>query len=299
MSYKFEMGNDVPKDEYSKSVSTQSIEHCEIHAGRVFELDGTMSVAAGQIGSVAITIPAQAAGSALVDMTNANADLTYTARAKGRAGNSISVTHVDPAGNNKVLSVSVSGLDITISLATNGAGAITSTANTVAAAVRANAAANDLVSVAVEGTGLGVVNAKAKQNLINGYDIVDVHFKAVELSVSGGPFTVIFKEDSTFNAAGTAVTPRNRNRRSTNTSQLACKFNANTTVADGAGVVSLATSTLGAATPQPTPVGGSKSRDEEWVLAVGAKNYLLQFTNGSAGALTANYQLMWYERTSN
>ena len=299
MAYNLLQGLEVPKDEYSGTVPTLSVEHTEIHAGRMFELDGTMSVAAGQIGSVALTIPAQAAGSALVDMTNANADLTYTARRKGRATNDISVTHLNPGAASQPLTVSVVGNDITVSLATNAGSAITSTANQVAAAVAANADANNLVSVSAEGTGLGVTNAKAKQNLVNGRDIVDVHFKAANLSVSGGPFTVVFKEDSTFVAAGTAVTPRNRNRQSSNTSQAACKSNANTTVADGAGVVSLATTVLGAATPGPTVVAGAKTGDEEWLLARGAKNYLLQATNGSAGALTLNYQLMWYERTSN
>jgi hypothetical protein len=166
MSYSLDHGLDVPKDQYSGTVPTLSVEHVEIHAGRFFSLEGFMNVAAAQIGSVAITVPAQAKASALVDMTNANADLTYTARAFGYAGNSISVTHVNPGGNSQPLTVSVSGTAITISLATNGGGAITSTANTVKAAVFANADANNLVSVAVEGTGLGVVNAKALQNLI-------------------------------------------------------------------------------------------------------------------------------------
>lgn len=299
MSYQLEQGLDVPKDSYSHTIPTLSVEHTEIHAGRMFELDGTLTVTNAQIGSVAITVPAQASAVAVVDMTNALSDLTYTARNKGRAGNDISVTHVNPGAASQPLTVSVSGKDITISLATNGASAITSTALTVAAAVAANVAANDLVTVAVEGAGTGVVNAKAKQNLINGKDIVDVHLKAVSLSTTGGPFTVILKEDSTFVAAGTAVTPRNRNRRSDNTSQLACKVNANTTVADGAGVVSLATTVLGAATVGPQSVGGAKTDDEEFVLAHGAKNYLLQFTNGGATPLVANYQVQWYERTSN
>ena len=299
MPYTLDQGMDIPKDPYSKTVPTLSVEHVEIHAGRMFELDGTLTVVNAQTGSVAITVPAQAAGVAVVDMTNALSDLTYTARSMGRAGNDISVTHVDPVGNNQPLAVSVSGKAITVSLATGAGGAITSTALTVAAAIRANVAANDLVSVAVEGAGTGIVNAKAKQNLINGRDIVDVHFKAIGLSVSGGPFTVILKEDASFVAAGTAVTPRNRNRQDTNTSQLACKTNANTTVADGAGVVTLATSVLGAATQAQQSVGGAKAGDEEWLLARGAKNYLLQFTNGSAGSLVVNYQLMWYERTSN
>lgn len=298
MSYKFIQGVDSPKDPYSGALAGLSVEHAEIHAGRMFNLTGTLSVAAGQIGSVAFTVSAAAAGSALVDMTNANADLTYTARRVGRATNDISITHVNPGAASQPLTVSVAGNDITVSLATNGASAITSTANQVKAAIEASADANNLVTVAVEGTGLGVVNAKAKQNLINGKDTLDVHFKAVQASVTGGPFTIVLKEDSTFDAAGTAVTPANRNRQSTNTSQLACKVNANTTVADGAGVVSLATTVLGAASVGQTSVGGGKGDDEEWLLSRGAKNYLLQATNGSGGALTFNYQLMWYERPS-
>jgi hypothetical protein len=299
MSYNLLQGLEVPKDEYSGTVPTLSVEHTEIHAGRMFTIGGVLTVAAAQVGSIQLTVPAQAAGAALVDMTNANADLTYTARRKGRATNDISITHLDPGGLSKSLAVSVSGTDITVSLATNGAGAITSTANQVAAAVLASVEANNLVSVAVEGTGLGVTNAKAKQNLINGRDIVDVHFKSALVAVSNGPATILLKEDASFVAAGTAVTPNNRNRQDANTSQLACKTNANTTVVDGAGVKVLDTIVLGAPSVGQNVVGGTGGNDEEWLLARGAKNYLLQCTNGNAGPITFNYEMTWYERTSN
>ncbi|WP_117213497.1 M14 family metallopeptidase [Allorhizocola rhizosphaerae] len=54
-------------------------------------------------------------------------------------GNNVSVTFADPGAADRPLSVSVSGNDITVSLATNSAGAVTSTAAQVAAALNANA----------------------------------------------------------------------------------------------------------------------------------------------------------------
>lgn len=108
-----------------------------------------------------------------VDMTNANADLTYIAKAYGTSGNSISVTHVDPAGNDQPLVVTVSGKDITVSLKTGSGGAIESTAAEVKAAVDAHAEASELVTVAVEGGGAGVVNALAKATLTGGVNVTE------------------------------------------------------------------------------------------------------------------------------
>ena len=108
-----------------------------------------------------------------VDMTNANADLTYTAKAYGTDGNSITITHVDPSGNDKPLEVTVSGKDITVSLKTGSGGAIESTAAEVKAAVDAHAEASALVAVGAEGTGAGVVNAKAKETLTGGVNVTE------------------------------------------------------------------------------------------------------------------------------
>jgi hypothetical protein len=108
-----------------------------------------------------------------VNMTDSNADLTYTAKNYGADGNSITVTHVDPSANNAELFVTVDGTDITISLATDGEGAITSTANEVEAAIEAEAAAAALVDVEVEGTGEGVVEAIAEDALEDGVDVTE------------------------------------------------------------------------------------------------------------------------------
>jgi hypothetical protein len=103
-----------------------------------------------------------------VDMTNANADLTYKAKVCGTGGNSITVTHVDPLGNEQPLTVTVVGTDITVSLETDETGTIISTANEVKAAIDADTDASLLVSVSVEGTGAGVVEAKAEATLSGG-----------------------------------------------------------------------------------------------------------------------------------
>ena len=95
-------------------------------------------------------------------------DLTYTADAIGTAGNSITVAYLDPGGNDQALSVGVIASAITVNLATGPAGAITSTADEIKAAVDAFGAAAALVNVVVSGTGTDVAVAAAAVNLENG-----------------------------------------------------------------------------------------------------------------------------------
>jgi len=101
-------------------------------------------------------------------VANNNAIL-FTAVKYGTAEEDISIRLKDPAGNNQALSVDVVGRDIIISLATGVAGAITSTAAEVIAAVAASAAA-DLVTADNEGasTGAAVVAAVNLTNLDGG-----------------------------------------------------------------------------------------------------------------------------------
>jgi len=108
-----------------------------------------------------------------VGMTDSDADLTYTAKNYGMDGNSITVTYVNPLGNDESLAVSVDGTDITVSLATGADGAIESTANEVKAAVDANAEASALVDVTVEGTGEGVVEAIVEDALEGGVNVTE------------------------------------------------------------------------------------------------------------------------------
>ena len=103
-------------------------------------------------------------------LVGANNDLIFTHEAGGTAGNSCSITYTD-AGAGKSLSVSVVGSAIDVQLATNGGGAITSTANDIKAAINANANCQALTvttrNVAGE-TGLGVVTALATQSFTGG-----------------------------------------------------------------------------------------------------------------------------------
>jgi hypothetical protein len=96
----------------------------------------------------------------------AQGELVFTAKLPGTEGNSISVTYVDPAGNNKALSVVTTGSDIVINLATGAGGAITTTANNIIAAL----ASHSLVTVAKKAgnDGSGVVTAMAKATLTGG-----------------------------------------------------------------------------------------------------------------------------------
>jgi len=112
------------------------------------------------------------ASSLTIDCVNANADILVTAKEAGAAGDSIKVELRDPGAANQTLAVSIEGDTIVVSLATDGAGAITSTAQNVIDAINAHLIAKDLVVAAVPGgqDGTGVVEAKAAANLANGND---------------------------------------------------------------------------------------------------------------------------------
>lgn len=99
-----------------------------------------------------------------------NAALTITANTTGTGGNSIRYAHVVPSTANATLSVTVSGNDITVNVATGAtAGTATSTASQVVAAVNASAAAAALVTASL-GTsdGTGIVSASAMAALTGG-----------------------------------------------------------------------------------------------------------------------------------
>jgi len=103
-------------------------------------------------------------GSVLVlDSAAANADLTFTAVSPIPGVITVAMHN---EGGTKTLQVSVSGLAISVRLATT-AGVITSTANDVKAAIDGGSAAG-LTTVAVQGTGAGVVDAFELPQAFNG-----------------------------------------------------------------------------------------------------------------------------------
>lgn len=111
-----------------------------------------------------------------------NNALTFAARLPGVGGNNIRLTLTDPPGNNAALAVDVVGNDINVTLATDGASAITTTAEQLADAIRANGAADELITVANQGasTGAGVVTALAQTALAGGAGGVGRYLKTTD-----------------------------------------------------------------------------------------------------------------------
>lgn len=132
------------------------------------------AVATAVIGIVATAGEAQPEVKASLE-TGVIADnnaLTFTAVKSGRLGNAISVALVDPEADDAALQVSVAGDEITVSLATGGDGAITTTAAQLIGAIEANAAADALIAVANTGAsdGSGEVDALPATALAGGVD---------------------------------------------------------------------------------------------------------------------------------
>uniref|UniRef100_C6E6R2 Uncharacterized protein n=1 Tax=Geobacter sp. (strain M21) TaxID=443144 RepID=C6E6R2_GEOSM len=123
-------------------------------------------------GNGGVTLPAAAVAASLVTGVVANNNaLKWTSKYAGELFNDISITLIDPPGNNVALSVDVVGRDILVTLATDAASAIITTAAELKAAIEASSAA-DLVTVANEGvsTGAAVVAAVVKTDLAGGAD---------------------------------------------------------------------------------------------------------------------------------
>lgn len=140
----------------------------------------------------------KARASLLTVLTGTNNDLTFKARKAGAAGNSITITYVDPPGNNVALSIAVVGNAITVTLATDGISAITSTAAQVRDAINAHFGAYSLVyAVLASGNdGTGLVTALASTPLTGGSDTLTERFlgalsdeTVVNISTSAAPLT--------------------------------------------------------------------------------------------------------------
>jgi hypothetical protein len=113
--------------------------------------------------------PATANASFTTNLAGANNDILFASMVPGAGGNQITISFV-VAGLNTPLSVTVNGFAIIVNVATNGAGAPTSTAAQVIAALTASASASNLVAVAnaPANDGTGVVAALAATPLAGG-----------------------------------------------------------------------------------------------------------------------------------
>ncbi len=150
-----------------------------LHGVEIVEIDDgsrpittVKSSVIGLIGTAPNSAPAVIA-SLNTGVIASNNALTWTAITAGRAGNNITVHLKDPKANSQSLSIAVSLTAIVVSLATSGAGAITTTAAQIITAITAHVQANSLVTVANTGASTGAVavaaTVKAKP-LINGAD---------------------------------------------------------------------------------------------------------------------------------
>lgn len=122
-------------------------------------------------------------GEATLDSTASDADLTITAKSKHIGSDKISVELVDPAASSASLTVTVTGRKISISLATDGTSAITTTAAQVKTAIDGDADASALVTVALETAGTGVVDAIAETSL-DGQNSISIKFGEGNLTYS-------------------------------------------------------------------------------------------------------------------
>jgi len=377
-------------------------DHALIHEGIAFTQAGVLTVANGKDASVRVTAPGRTGvkASTVVDMTNANADLTYEAVEAGPEGNDLTVTHVDPGvsgspiavsvsgeaitvsletapdvpatldaagmlftavpvgvlGNavsvvlaaavpNQAFSVAVVGQKVTVNLATNAStvitstkedvavgiaatpaaaalvvasdgtgllmalaetslaggsdgGAIVSTANDVKAAVEVDLVSMGMVSVTVEGTGLGVVNAKAVQSLSGGTSPVYVHLKPIGVQATGQAIVTLY-EEATVTGTETAVEPRNRNRFVAGVEGDDSSVQVRTCVdaTFGATTIDLDSVIVPGGGQGATRIGGAVDQAEEWVLDPG-KDYVMKLDNTAGAENKIAYSLLWYEEES-
>jgi len=128
----------------------------------------------------------RAASSLVINPSGENNSLTFTAAPsfQGSKGDHIAITYIDPSENDQALVVTVvqneGDYQIDISLATNSAGVITTTANQLIAAIVASAAASQVVTVANTGTdtGAGDVTAISKTYMAAVYGAFAIAFEA-------------------------------------------------------------------------------------------------------------------------
>lgn len=122
-------------------------------------------------------------GTLTVDCTNSDSDIVFTAKSKHIGSDKISVAYIDPASASQSLSINVDGRKITVSLATDTGSTITSTAADVKAAIEADSDANALVTMTLETSGTGVVEAKAEDSL-DGQQSISIKIGEGNLSYS-------------------------------------------------------------------------------------------------------------------
>jgi len=122
----------------------------------------------------AIISPVENAATLSIDPAGANNAILFTADTLGSDGNDITVEYVDPSSASSPLTVTLSGTAITVSLETNGASALVSTATEVVDAVNGEVDVEDLVTATLDGVadvgndGSGVIPAAVVATNLSG-----------------------------------------------------------------------------------------------------------------------------------
>ena len=264
-------------------------DHQYIHKGWAYELIGSFPAATSDA-AISFTAPSLTAASRTID--TGDTDMIYTANRKGTVGNDITVHHVDPSGNNQNLKITVTGLDIVISLATGAAGAITTTAAQAIAAVNDHPEAGYLVTASTLGTTTNVLTAADKVNLQNGADDVYLHFKSVEVISDVSATTVERHEGRDFMGAAHTAVGYNLNRAHGSAPKTTIKASAGAALSGSAAeVVAPVGVARGSAQGQGT-FAGIITKPIERVLAPGVQ-YTFFFDRAASTAI--DYYFHWYE----
>jgi hypothetical protein len=286
----FSGDSNTPRERVTTGVPVIDTNHAAIHEKLGFELSGTFAANGTNKALVAFNPPAKAKASKSIVMTDTDANLLYTFNEYGFTGNDWKVVHVDPSGNKQPLTVSVAGTTITVSLATNAGGTITSTAAQVAAAVNTSDASNWVVCT-VPGTG-GTVNAVASADFAGGADDIYIHLQTADFTADANIVVLRVIEGATYTGTAATFTPICKNRvlplgvcRAAITGTLA----ATVTTTDA---IVLETATARGSSTGPQLASVTKSNYDEWVLRPG-KSYVFEFT--PTGATAIDYRLFWYE----
>lgn len=143
----------------AKTVSSINIPSSASPPRRTSEMTTNLNLNADSSGGTQARLTVDGSPTAGVGIVNA--DVSFTAIATGTAGNTISIDYVDPGAASQPLTITVVGEAITVTLATDGASVITSTAADIADAINAHADTSTLVTAEAEGDGTGVVQAAA------------------------------------------------------------------------------------------------------------------------------------------
>jgi len=188
----------VRKPQGADKLIIESGGQLQVNAGAMIAVQGEVVVKAGgrisaEPGGViadnlAELTPKKGAAATLTTALGvANAELVFTAKTRGAAGNDITIEYVDPVEANAAVAVEVDGTAIKVLLVPGEGGAITTTANDIIAAF----VDNTLVSVAKKAgnDGSGVVTAMAATALAGGQDSTpakkgDLYFDATNIYIA-------------------------------------------------------------------------------------------------------------------